>query len=471
MDSGVAVSVAAPLPSVTCVVTAHNHAAFVDDAVRSVLMQDYPRELLSVLVVNDGSTDGTAEVLTASFGAEQRVALINQQNQGFVSATNVALGNARSDLVAILDGDDAWKPGRLRRQVEILTARPDVGLVHGDMELVDGAGRTLNPSYFGYSRFRVPRGRVLAKLIHGPNFVTSSAIVFRAEFLRDLYPVPPEAIYPDWHFATRVAQTAEIDFPEGAVSVYRMHASNMGLGGTGLKFFEDMRNNVRIQRWMLLTLALNGESLTELRAVTVKMRGDADLAAYRLGVDVAEILPVSDGDREAAADEVRLASALIAAGETGEAGTALVRAAAHDPWDLQIAATLESCANAVTTGRVDIPTRGAAILAFAEEIVAHPEMLDEYGSVVTGEEDVTLLLWAAFETAELVEAVSELVSACGMGSDAAADILLHCSPNLAHTLSAPVVALYTRNTLPRALARLPRIDRVSPGLVQTWVGA
>jgi glycosyltransferase involved in cell wall biosynthesis len=108
------------LPSVTVVVTAYNHERFVAEAIDSALRQDYPAELVDVVVVNDGSADGTRAVLDARYGAEPRVRLIHQENRGFVGAVNRGLEEVRGELVALLDADDTWPLDRLRRLANVL---------------------------------------------------------------------------------------------------------------------------------------------------------------------------------------------------------------------------------------------------------------------------------------------------------------------------------------------------------------
>jgi glycosyltransferase involved in cell wall biosynthesis len=92
------------MTTVTCIVTAHDYEHYVGLALRSVLEQDYPAELLDVVVVDDGSTDATAAAVEAIAGEHPgRVTLIRQENRGLVGTTNTALAAARGELVAICD--------------------------------------------------------------------------------------------------------------------------------------------------------------------------------------------------------------------------------------------------------------------------------------------------------------------------------------------------------------------------------
>jgi glycosyltransferase involved in cell wall biosynthesis len=109
-------------PKVSVVVPAYNAAAFVRRAVDSVLAQTWAdRELL---VVDDGSRDGTRDVL-AGYG--DRVRVLAQTNAGPAAARNHGLREARGRYVAFLDADDWWLPSKLERQVALLDTRPDMG--------------------------------------------------------------------------------------------------------------------------------------------------------------------------------------------------------------------------------------------------------------------------------------------------------------------------------------------------------
>ena len=109
---------------VSVIIPAYNCERFVVEAVNSALEQDYAHR--EVIVVNDGSTDGTLQVLRG-FGGMIR--LIGQKNAGPPCARNAGLRAARGEYVAFLDADDVWSQGKLRAQVAHLETHPEVGTV------------------------------------------------------------------------------------------------------------------------------------------------------------------------------------------------------------------------------------------------------------------------------------------------------------------------------------------------------
>jgi teichuronic acid biosynthesis glycosyltransferase TuaG len=105
------------MPAVSVIIPAYNAEAFLARAIRSVEAQDFPD--LEVVVVDDGSTDGTAEAVR-EFG---RVRFVGRPHQGAAAARNCGLDEADGEYVAFLDADDEWLPGKLARQLEFMEGR------------------------------------------------------------------------------------------------------------------------------------------------------------------------------------------------------------------------------------------------------------------------------------------------------------------------------------------------------------
>jgi glycosyltransferase involved in cell wall biosynthesis len=111
-------------PLVSVIIPAHNAGRYLRECIDSVLSQSYPS--LEIIVVDDGSTDDTPRIMS-EFG--DRIVAIRQDNAGAAAARNAGLFRARGKYIAFLDADDVWRPDKLERQVEVLEASPDVGVV------------------------------------------------------------------------------------------------------------------------------------------------------------------------------------------------------------------------------------------------------------------------------------------------------------------------------------------------------
>ena len=112
---------------VSVIMPAYNSAAFIPDAVESIRRQAYPR--LELIIVDDGSTDGTADV--AKSLTDLSVQYVYQPNGGPARARNHGLRLARGDVIALLDADDLWPPDRLRCQLRYLERDPLTEVVLG----------------------------------------------------------------------------------------------------------------------------------------------------------------------------------------------------------------------------------------------------------------------------------------------------------------------------------------------------
>lgn len=115
-----------PEPSISAVVATYQAEDFIAEALDSILSQTRPPD--EVVVVDDGSTDGTASILT---GYGDRIRVVHQENRGYPMAMNRAIQEARGDFVAPCGADDVWEPRKLEWQVEALVAHPEVGVFFG----------------------------------------------------------------------------------------------------------------------------------------------------------------------------------------------------------------------------------------------------------------------------------------------------------------------------------------------------
>ncbi len=141
------------MPAVSVILPVYNRAALVERALASVLQQSY-RDL-EVLVVDDGSTDGTAAQVAAH--PDPRVRLIRRdRNYGQASARNLGVARAQGWLLAFQDSDDEWLPEKLARQVALLAPRHDLAMVYGDLVRIPQSG-----SPFVISAPDLVRGRIM----------------------------------------------------------------------------------------------------------------------------------------------------------------------------------------------------------------------------------------------------------------------------------------------------------------------
>jgi len=129
-------------PRVTVLMPAFNRERFAGEAIQSVLAQDY--EDFELVIVDDGSTDRTPEILRSFAEKDSRIVVVTSpENRGIPSALNLGLAHARAPLVARLDSDDLMMPRRLAAQADVLDAQPEVALASCAYEIMDVEGTTL----------------------------------------------------------------------------------------------------------------------------------------------------------------------------------------------------------------------------------------------------------------------------------------------------------------------------------------
>jgi len=163
---------------VSVVVPTYDRHREVRVAVQSALAQTYPAAALEVIVVDDGSNDGTAEKLRREFG--DRVRCLRKPNGGVSSARNHGLAAARGEYLALLDSDDEWLPAHVSAQVEFLEEHPDFGMVITDVVRMDERRRDVEVFR---RRDDIPEdGEVLRWVLRNPSLVPSSAMFRRAVY-------------------------------------------------------------------------------------------------------------------------------------------------------------------------------------------------------------------------------------------------------------------------------------------------
>src|SRR6202521_2465444 len=116
-------------PCVSVLIDTYNHERFIEQAITSVLDQDMSMADVEIVVVDDGSTDRTPEIVRKF---EPRVRLLRKPNGGQASAFNTGIPECHGEIIAFLDGDDWWAPGKLRRVLAAMESDPESGIVgHG----------------------------------------------------------------------------------------------------------------------------------------------------------------------------------------------------------------------------------------------------------------------------------------------------------------------------------------------------
>lgn len=285
--------ISVPTYDVAVLMTVYNGMPHVRDAVESVLSQSL--KSIRFNIVNDGSTDGTADFL-ASLN-DPRVHVYHQENQGTAAAANWGLEYCNAEFTARMDADDISLPTRLERQAEFLREHSDVGLVGTQVA-------PLGDLRVGMS-LRLPTAHddVMAALMKGNHGMAHSSIMFRTELLRKLGGYWRYPLIDDWDMMLRMGEAAALANIDEVLHHYRIHrgslnGANMRLmrshiafaceqarrrqnGMDELTYDEFERECQKQPLWRRTADRVLAYSLNEYRVATAEILGGHPLTGYR----------------------------------------------------------------------------------------------------------------------------------------------------------------------------------------------
>src|SRR5947199_914519 len=210
-------------PLVTALISAYNYARYLPFAINSVLNQTYSP--IEIIVVDDGSTDHTREVLARYQG---RVLAISTENGGQGHAFNVGISKASGELIMLLDADDIWQPDKVQLMVEFAAKHPNAAMLYHRYQDIDRAG--------GYE------GRPQPFILRSGNFrhtylrsggswehPIASVLTLRSEHIRRALPLPTYAVREgaDAIVTDYCILTSEVASLPDALTLRRVHGSNL----------------------------------------------------------------------------------------------------------------------------------------------------------------------------------------------------------------------------------------------------
>jgi glycosyltransferase involved in cell wall biosynthesis len=211
-------------PLISVFINTYNHQDYIEQAIVSVLEQDFPSAQTEIVVVDDGSTDNTPSVVQ-KFGS--RLRYIRKDNGGQVSTLNAALPDLRGKIVAFLDGDDWWAKQKLAATVEAFEANPEIAAVgHGYYDVQDRTPTAViapeKTSFLDLSSVNAAR---LAD--SGATLLVTSRLSVRRRILAEIGPLPPEAVFFDALVFTLSFALGGALVLEEPLCYYRHHANNL----------------------------------------------------------------------------------------------------------------------------------------------------------------------------------------------------------------------------------------------------
>jgi len=240
-------------PLVSVIIPNFNYLNYIDRCLESVFNQDY--ENIEIIVVDDGSTDGSVEFLKSLTG---NLRIIQQSNQGVAAARNRGFFAAKGEYIAFLDSDDYWDTSKISKQMGAIE-KADADLVYSGINLVAPDGSTLTgvlkPEFKGNCarEFRRFPSRAIILLGCSSALFKKNVVYNSGLFDTNL------SISADWDFFRRYCDFGDVTYVEELLTFYRQHPQNMSSNSNS--FISD---TLRCVRKMLIDDQGSKDSLNKL---------------------------------------------------------------------------------------------------------------------------------------------------------------------------------------------------------------
>jgi glycosyltransferase involved in cell wall biosynthesis len=258
---------------VSVIIPVYNCEAFIAQAIESVMAQTYSS--LEIIVIDDGSTDGTADIVR-TYSAPVRY--VRQPHLGVAAARNRGIGTASGDFIAFLDADDVWLPEKLELQMEYFSKHDECGLIYTDMGTFDESG-IVHASVKSWLKMSPPSGRIFKQLFVETLFAADS-VVFRKACLARTGPFDESLLVgEDYDMWLRIAWHFQVAYLDKPLVKYRQH-QNMTTRRLGTALVDGIPWELRVIKKIL---DLYPEANEELGNATVRKRFARPF--FFLGVD------------------------------------------------------------------------------------------------------------------------------------------------------------------------------------------
>jgi hypothetical protein len=241
---------------------------------------------------------------------------------------------------------------------------------------------------------------------------------------------------------TRIASVAELDYVDGPVNLYRRHSNNTVLEVDAARQARLLRDELPWRRWLLQTLTPDQIDPDSFLQAYLTFELVAARAAAAAGTTASMLVAANSADREKAHACLELGLTEYAAGRQPQAVHAFIQSLGFDPWNLASRHILQSLASSV--GQIfgldrppvseveDATTRPFTVLAFADEVLADPDLLADYARHFTSADPATLLLYAPdAHPPTISQAFSDLLAGLGLNDESGPDIVAHVVPRSA----------------------------------------
>ncbi len=210
-------------PLVSFVVPSFNYGRYLRECLDSILNQkgDHSFELI---VVDDASKDDSVDIIK-SYKDDRVKAFFHSVNQGHVVTINEGFSHARGEYIARIDSDDRYRKDFLFKTLPIFTEYADVGVVYGDISIINSMGEVTKEKSNVSGREKSFIGNEFIRLL-AKNFLPAPTIIARKKLWRQILPIPEGLSFSDWYLNLQLARRTLFYYESSVLADYRVHFEN-----------------------------------------------------------------------------------------------------------------------------------------------------------------------------------------------------------------------------------------------------
>jgi glycosyltransferase involved in cell wall biosynthesis len=228
------------LPLVSITICTYNGESFIEETLNSVLGQTYTN--FEVVIVDDGSKDGTLDIIKKYAAIDSRIIWFSRQNSGLPASRNFAFSKSNGQWIAIIDQDDICYPDRIKQQIEIAEKNPNAGLIFCDTNYIDEAGRIIGTHF---SNFRIPVSFIEKRLasnllLRQGCYIDSEACFISKKTVLEIGKLDESLRYAcDYEYFIRAGFEINFAYTTDILSAWRVHSKQLSY--TDLNRFKEVR--------------------------------------------------------------------------------------------------------------------------------------------------------------------------------------------------------------------------------------